>query len=139
MVSTKKLPSLEYGILMLLMVYASLEVSEAAFMEDKRAGFVGMRGKKDSPPLNFDDYIDTDSPDLYYEAAKRSGFVGMRGKKDQEDQEDLFYAPNPKRAGFVGMRGKKQVQNYWPSFWYAPAALTHRESRGNSGFVGMRG
>merc|ERR1712122_349264 len=92
MVSTKKLPSLEYGILMLLMVYASLEVSEAAFMEDKRAGFVGMRGKKDSQPLNFDDYIDTDSPDLYYEAAKRSGFVGMRGKKDQEDQEDLFYA-----------------------------------------------
>lgn len=138
MVSTKKLQSFEYGIFMLLMVYASLEVAEAAFMDDKRAsGFVGMRGKKEAH-LNFDDYLDTNTDDYY--AAKRSGFVGMRGKKDQEDQEDLYYAPMEaaKRAGFVGMRGKKS-KNYWPSFWYAPA-LPQRESRGSSsGFVGMRG
>merc|ERR1712227_940244 len=110
MVSTKKLQSFEYGIFMLLMVYASLEVAEAAFMDDKRAsGFVGMRGKKEAH-LNFDDYLDTNTDD-YYEA-KRSGFVGMRGEKSK---------------------------NYWPSFWYAPA-LPQRESRGSSsGFVGMRG
>ena len=142
MVSTKKLQSFEYGIFMLLMVYASLEVTEAAFMDDKRAsGFVGMRGKKESH-LNFDDYLDTNTDDYYEAKRSGSGFVGMRGKKDQEDQEDLYYAPMEaasKRAGFVGMRGKKS-KNYWPSFWYAPA-LNHRETRGSSssGFVGMRG
>ena len=140
MVSTKKLQSFEYGIFMLLMVYASLEVAEAAFMDDKRAsGFVGMRGKKEAH-LNFDDYLDTNTDDYYEAKRSGSGFVGMRGKKDQEDQEDLYYAPMEaaKRAGFVGMRGKKS-KNYWPSFWYAPA-LPQRESRGSSsGFVGMRG
>ena len=141
MVSAKKLQIFEYGIFMLLMVYASLEVTEAAFMDDKRAsGFVGMRGKKESH-LNFDDYLDTNTDDYYEAKRSGSGFVGMRGKKDQEDQEDLYYAPMEaasKRAGFVGMRGKKS-KNYWPSFWYAPA-LPQRESRGSSsGFVGMRG
>ena len=78
----------------------------------KRAGFVGMRGKKS--------------------AEKRAGFVGMRGKKmvlfplwslgvDSGEAmvggaggsgEQLhgspglgFYYPKARRAGFVGMRG----------------------------------
>ena len=64
----------------------------------KRAGFVGMRGKKDSLE---------DGNNLLVN--KRAGFVGMRGKKMAEDNEDGFALS--KRAGFVGMRGKK-----W-SFW----------------------
>ena len=72
----------------------------------KRAGFVGMRGKK--------------SDDLF----KRAGFVGMRGKKSVPAASQLFspaqrldfdkwpyylipYASKSRRAtsGFVGMRG----------------------------------
>ena len=135
MFSTEK----DHGILLalFLIAFASLEAS-ASMMDDKRAGFVGMRGKKDH--FSFNDYLDDPS---YYEVKRSgSGFVGMRGKKDAEDNEDLFYAPveddDAKRAGFVGMRGKKASKNYWPSFWYSPS-LT-RESRGSSsGFVGMRG
>merc|ERR1711860_97775 len=110
MVSAKKLQIFEYGIFMLLMVYASLEVTEAAFMDDKRAsGFVGMRGKKDQE----------DQEDLYYApieaASKRAGFVGMRGKKSKNYWPSFWYAPalnhretrGSSASGFVGMRGRR--------------------------------
>ena len=109
MFSTEKGRIFGHGIFLalFLIAFASLEAASASMMDDKRAGFVGMRGKKDH--FNFNDYLE--DPSSYYDAAaaeaKRagSGFVGMRGKKDAEDQEDLFYAPieEAKRAGFVGM------------------------------------
>ena len=109
MFSTEKGRIFGHGIFLalFLIAFASLEAASASMMDDKRAGFVGMRGKKDH--FNFNDYLE--DPSSYYESeAKRggSGFVGMRGKKDAEDQEDLFYAPieEAKRAGFVGMQRK---------------------------------
>ena len=85
--------------------------SEAEAMELKRAGFVGMRGKKSMENL-YQDMYDTDPS---FPEVKRSGFVGMRGKKSSSrnsDVEDLYEVTDPmyfmeKRAGFVGMRGKK--------------------------------
>ena len=80
-------------------------MSEA--MELKRAGFVGMRGKKNLENL-WNDLYDTEP---MYPEQKRSGFVGMRGKKS-EPSDEAFNVAEPmffteKRAGFVGMRGKK--------------------------------
>lgn len=116
-----------------LFLVLMLAVASEAF-EVKRAGFVGMRGKKEDS--NLEDLIMdlySQDPELF-EETKRSGFVGMRGKKDE------IY---DKRAGFVGMRGKKSSQlprryEYsWPSFW---SYNLPRESRGSSsGFYGMRG
>ena len=64
----------------------------------KRAGFVGMRGKKSS----------SDESTLQ----KRAAFVGMRGRRaPAELGYDELYLPyvqdiaEEKRAGFVGMRG----------------------------------
>ena len=60
--------------------------------EDKRAGFVGMRGKK-SNPFEVQDHVQDYYPDLYYDtdslSSKRSGFVGMRGKKSDAELEYL--------------------------------------------------
>jgi len=62
----------------------------AEAMQVKRAGFVGMRGKKDMENSLEDLYAsDPDSeaelyagPEVYpYSYYKRAGFVGMRGKK----------------------------------------------------------
>ena len=105
----------------------------------KRAGFVGMRGKK-SNLLDDDDEEEVNGGDMIVrdgwmdaqqqqrEMAKRgnSGFVGMRGKKASGPAQMVEVDPawfeqfltagsSSKRAGFVGMRGKK------------------------AGFVGMRG
>jgi hypothetical protein len=64
----------------------------------KRAGFVGMRGKKSS----------SDESTLQ----KRAAFVGMRGRRTPDESGyDELYLPyvqdieQEKRAGFVGMRG----------------------------------
>lgn len=113
---------------------------------EKRSGFVGMRGKKDSsnllrPPYDLYDW--ENSEDAGYdqpEETKRSGFVGMRGKKSPElESPDYYYE---KRAGFLGMRGKKDqlhpVVFYKPGFWF-DHALTRTSRAGSSGFVGMRG
>ena len=106
-------------------------------LDDKRAGFVGMRGKKDE--------------DLY--PYKRAGFVGMRGRRADAEWEQAIMAL--KRAGFVGMRGKKSsgfvgmrgrrlysqptvaAMSQWPFFNTVAGARKSR--RASSGFVGMRG
>ena len=89
-------------------------------MQVKRAGFVGMRGKKDIEGSLEDLYAsDPDSEaELYagaevypYSYYKRAGFVGMRGKKGgytpaSMRRPTLFDAlQRHVRAGFVGMRG----------------------------------
>lgn len=125
-------------------------------LEDKRAGFVGMRGKKD-----YSDGEDEseDDPDAYMQYLipdhpKRAGFVGMRGKKD--NYEDLLRAAaaDHKRAssffgmrgkkgnsGFVGMRGKKSDPQAEAAFWrwLSPYLYENKVRRGSSGFFGMRG
>ena len=102
---------------------------------DKRAGFVGMRGKKDatfydlyggggsSSDYNSAAAPDSDAAELLYQL-KRSGFVGMRGKKLKG------YQANMKLLGYPG----------YPE--YVMRKLNEnlaRNSRSNSGFVGMRG
>eukprot|EP00096_Caligus_rogercresseyi_P004792 TRINITY_DN19291_c0_g1_i1.p1 TRINITY_DN19291_c0_g1~~TRINITY_DN19291_c0_g1_i1.p1 ORF type:complete len:179 (+),score=43.63 TRINITY_DN19291_c0_g1_i1:45-539(+) len=92
-----------------------------AVLQAKRAGFIGMRGKKNFPQR------EEDVEDFGELEGKRGEFVGMRGKKILEDS--VVYG-NPhflnwprfpyssykkRRPEFLGMRGKK------------------------SGFVGMRG
>ena len=68
--------------------------------ELKRAGFVGMRGKKS---INDESTL-----------SKRAAFVGMRGRRTPQElgYDDLYnyqeiedLAPRERRAGFVGMRG----------------------------------
>merc|ERR1711997_514482 len=79
--------------LSLILVMAST-LTEA--LELKRAGFVGMRGKKsDSIEVPTDDFYEN-NPKMLYQS-KRQGFVGMRGKKsmDHEDSvNELFAAQN---------------------------------------------
>jgi len=126
----------------------------AEAMEVKRAGFVGMRGKKASDVETglMEDMYENE-PDLLYES-KRQGFVGMRGKKALTDSEsdaaeaaDLYAVPglDPdryfKRAGFVGMRGKKQsdyASNY-ASYLRRPTLYDAMARNIRAGFVGMRG
>merc|ERR1711963_1224989 len=106
-------------ILSIILVIAST-LTEA--MQLKRAGFVGMRGKK-SIEGSVEDLYETDpesEADLYdgpeaaypYNYFKRAGFVGMRGKKSQSDYSRYLRRPTlfdalqrHVRAGFVGMRG----------------------------------
>ena len=88
MCSTVRGRILDHGIflaLFLIVFACSLETASAS-MEDKRAGFVGMRGKKDH--FDFNEYFD--DSDLYYDKRGGKGFVGMRGKKDQEDNDKLL-------------------------------------------------
>ena len=97
----------------------------------KRAGFVGMRGKKGMPSLDESGaesdawLLDDDMADLM---SKRAGFVGMRGKKfDAANRQAWLSQLLNKRAGFVGMRGKK-------------GGSSSEEGWGKrAGFVGMRG
>merc|ERR1711962_745041 len=91
----------------------------AEAMEVKRAGFVGMRGKKALTDSESDAAEAADlyavpglDPDRYF---KRAGFVGMRGKKQSDYASNYAsYLRRPTlydamarniRAGFVGMRG----------------------------------
>merc|ERR1711879_443561 len=111
MCSTVRGRILDHGIflaLFLIVFACSLETASAS-MEDKRAGFVGMRGKKDQE----------DNEALFYApliedaASKRAGFVGMRGKKGKNYWPSYWFStPNLDResrgnSGFVGMRGRK--------------------------------
>lgn len=89
--------------------------------ELKRAGFVGMRGKKDNDAEDDGSYNNNNNDDfslnddlaqyIFGPRAARAGFVGMRGKKADESLYD-------KRAGFVGMRGKKAADLF--PFWFIP-------------------
>ena len=97
-----------------------LQKEFGSLVQVKRAGFVGMRGKKDMEGSLEDLYArDPDSeaelyagPEVYpYSYYKRAGFVGMRGKKGGYTpatmrRPTLFDAlQRHVRAGFVGMRG----------------------------------
>lgn len=131
---------------------------------EKRAGFVGMRGRKrafERLELEAGPHEDRfASP--YEQLIKRAGFVGMRGKKsmpyESEDEEsEMAPVAATKRAGFVGMRGKKaggkggasslpsdalSAAKYYHKFdsWpYYLIPYASKSRRGNSGFVGMRG
>lgn len=107
---------------------------------DKRAGFVGMRGKK----YAYEGGNDEDAFDTF---AKRAGFVGMRGKKSFEttpealpvtDQEqelmDMLRAMHKRRPQFMGMRGKKSDDDENDDELIEEYAPSKR-----AGFVGMRG
>merc|ERR1712141_693055 len=87
--------ALNCGLLLafILLVFP-MNMTDAVEEEDKRAGFVGMRGKKDATFYDLyggggggSDYNSAVAPDsdaeLLYQL-KRSGFVGMRGKKNEE-------------------------------------------------------
>merc|ERR1712179_685398 len=135
---------LSFGILLEIASYAVLtdaapdNLPENVFEASKRAGFVGMRGKKSYGFDNQGDllqylammYKPQPQPEL-----KRAGFVGMRGKKSINDESTLS-----KRAAFVGMRGRRTPQElgYDDLYNYQDTEdLAPRERR--AGFVGMRG
>ena len=96
---------------------AKLQKGLQCLVQVKRAGFVGMRGKKDMENSLEDLYAsDPDSeaelyagPEVYpYSYYKRAGFVGMRGKKGQRYMGKPILPDALQRyvrAGFVGMRG----------------------------------
>merc|ERR1711935_1070586 len=76
------------SLLLRLSLALVLASTLAEAMEVKRAGFVGMRGKKSSDLVEaglMEDMYEND-PELLYES-KRQGFVGMRGKKALSDSD----------------------------------------------------
>jgi len=127
----------------------SMDLSDNTYEAVKRAGFVGMRGKKSDAEEDANALSQLMSSHQVWEPAlsnhKRAGFVGMRGKKSYgfDNQGDLLqylsmlYQQQPvsrnlqgthlKRAGFVGMRGKKSTIG-------DESVLQKRAA-----FVGMRG
>jgi len=136
---------LSFGILLEIASYVALtdaapadNLPENAFETSKRAGFVGMRGKKSDSESDVDALTQLMYSGSWPSLHKRAGFVGMRGKKSYgfDNQGDLLqylammYQPKPKpelkRAGFVGMRGKKSIND--------ESTLSKRAA-----FVGMRG
>merc|ERR1712020_38370 len=122
----------------------SMDLSDNTYEAVKRAGFVGMRGKKSDAEEGANALSQLMSSHQVWEPAlsnhKRAGFVGMRGKKSYgfDNQGDLLQylsmlyqqrestPSNLKRAGFVGMRGKKSNSD--------ESTLQKRAA-----FVGMRG
>jgi len=136
---------LSFGILLEIASYVAVtdaapsdSLPENAFEASKRAGFVGMRGKKSDAEGDIDPLTQLMYSSSWPSLHKRAGFVGMRGKKSYgfDNQGDLLqylammYQPKPqpelKRAGFVGMRGKKSIND--------ESTLSKRAA-----FVGMRG
>merc|ERR1712038_2002024 len=115
-----------FGILLEIASYVAVtdaapsdSLPENAFEASKRAGFVGMRGKKSYGFDNQGDllqylammYQPKPQPEL-----KRAGFVGMRGKKSINDESTLS-----KRAAFVGMRGRRTpLELGYDDFLYMP-------------------
>merc|ERR1712029_1088206 len=86
--------------LSLLLAVAST-LTEA--IELKRAGFVGMRGKKSNTIEDQSEEFYENNPQPLF-TNKRQGFVGMRGKKGQPHFDTLQEAMQRiGRAGFVGM------------------------------------
>jgi len=126
--------ALNCGLLLafILLVFP-MNMTDAVEEEDKRAGFVGMRGKKDATFYDLygggggSDYNSAVAPDsdaeLLYQL-KRSGFVGMRGKKMKSYLNTMKYLGYPGYPEYAMSRGNSNLE---------------RNSRSNSGFVGMRG
>merc|ERR1712193_198319 len=112
-ITDNRSPSLLLRFSLALVVASTL----AEAMEVKRAGFVGMRGKKALSDSDASEAADLYAvpgldPTRYF---KRAGFVGMRGKKQSDYASNYAsYLRRPTlydamarniRAGFVGMRG----------------------------------
>ena len=77
-----------FGILLEIASYAALteaapadNLPENAFETSKRAGFVGMRGKKSDSEGDVDALTQLMYSGSWPSLHKRAGFVGMRGKK----------------------------------------------------------
>jgi hypothetical protein len=108
----------------------------------KRAGFVGMRGKKSEGADEEEDWYqedDSDSVDYLGKRGSNTAFVGMRGKRPSyngdDDEQGYLLKELAKRfgtSGFVGMRGKKMAEE--EDSYALPPAFSKR-----AGFVGMRG
>lgn len=104
-------------------------------MRGKKAGFVGMRGKKAvEGEWDEDIYIRKIADVLArlmairendHSMFKRAGFVGMRGKKS--NREEI------KRAGFVGMRGKRSYYGDMLRSWYDDILNTQGEEDQQTG------
>ena len=130
-----------HHVLVALFVLMALAATTSEALAIKRAGFVGMRGKKD---VDYH-YLFEDPAEFH----KRSGFVGMRGKKAEADEaaqelEDLSNIYKRASSAFVGMRGKKAADSegldyFWPSFFSFQNQMPRASRAGSSGFVGMRG
>ena len=79
---------LSFGILLEIASYVALtdaapsdSLPENAFEASKRAGFVGMRGKKSDAEGDIDPLTQLMYSSSWPSLHKRAGFVGMRGKK----------------------------------------------------------
>ena len=79
---------LSFGILLEIASYVALaeaapadNLPENAFEASKRAGFVGMRGKKSDSEGDVDALTQLMYSGSWPSLHKRAGFVGMRGKK----------------------------------------------------------
>merc|ERR1711936_72993 len=127
----------------------SMDLSDNTYEAVKRAGFVGMRGKK---AYGFDNQGDLlqylsmlyqqqpVSRNLQSTHLKRAGFVGMRGKKSTIGDESVLQ----KRAAFVGMRGRRGLSELGYDGMALPYSIQDMEEEMSpkerrAGFVGMRG
>ena len=88
---------LSFGILLEIASYVVLtdaapdNLPENAFEASKRAGFVGMRGKKSDSEGDMDPLTQLMYGSSWPSLHKRAGFVGMRGKKSYGNKGKLFY------------------------------------------------
>merc|ERR1711936_691408 len=127
----------------------SMDLSDNTYEAVKRAGFVGMRGKKSYGFDNQGDLLQY-LPMLYQQQPvsrniqdthlKRAGFVGMRGKKSTIGDESVLQ----KRAAFVGMRGRRGLSELGYDGMALPYSIQDMEEEMSpkerrAGFVGMRG
>merc|ERR1711936_1340450 len=127
----------------------SMDLSDNTYEAVKRAGFVGMRGKKSYGFDNQGDLLQylsmlyqqqPVSRNLQSTHLKRAGFVGMRGKKSTTGDESVLQ----KRAAFVGMRGRRGLSELGYEGMDLPYSIQDMEEEMSpkerrAGFVGMRG
>merc|ERR1711936_1126830 len=127
----------------------SMDLSDNTYEAVKRAGFVGMRGKKSYGFDNQGDLLQylsmlyqqqPVSRNLQGTHLKRAGFVGMRGKKSTTGDESVLQ----KRAAFVGMRGRRGPSELGYDGMALPYSIQDMEEEMSpkerrAGFVGMRG
>ena len=115
---------------------AANEPPAMSYAAAKRAGFVGMRGKKDVEDFenNFENYL-PEAPEE--KRGKAMGFTGMRGKKDlfglntlTEDQWKMLGK---------GSSGQNELRYPVPMEAELRRSEEVGSKRGNSAFVGMRG
>ena len=87
---------LSFGILLEIASYAVLtdaapdNLPENVFEASKRAGFVGMRGKKSDNDGEMDPLAQMMYSSSWPSLHKRAGFVGMRGKKSYGNEKIMM-------------------------------------------------